>query len=110
MICYNVRTTCGLTSNKMSPTFIYEDNTAYISQLKEDYIKGDRRKHISPKFFFTRDLQKDGEIDINQIRSSENLADMFSQSHFLLQHLRSLLMALDFADLEISTEVVKRGR
>ena len=80
MICYNVRTTCGLTSNKMSPTFIYEDNTAYISQLKEDYIKGDRRKHISPKFFFTRDLQKDGEIDINQIRSSENLADMFTKS------------------------------
>ena len=105
-----IRCTCGLSYSKMTPTVIYEDNIACNSQLKEGYIKGDRTKHISPKFFFTRDLQKDGEIDINQIRSSENLADMFSQSHFLLQHLRSLLMALDFADLEISTEVVKRGR
>ena len=72
--------TCGLSSSKMSLTVIYEDYTACISQLKEGYIKGDRTKHISPKFFFARDLQKDGEIDIHQIRSSENLADMFTKS------------------------------
>ena len=65
---------------KWAPLVIYEDNTACISQLKESFIKGDRIKHISPKFFFTRDLQKDGEIDIHQIRSSENLADMFTKS------------------------------
>ncbi|XP_031116482.1 secreted RxLR effector protein 161-like [Ipomoea triloba] len=35
---------------------IYEDNAACIAQLKEGYIKGDRIKHISPKFFFTHDL------------------------------------------------------
>ena len=64
----------------MTHTVIYEDNIACNSQLEEGYIKGDRTKHISPKFFFTRDLQKDGEIDIHQIRSSENLADMFTKS------------------------------
>ena len=64
----------------MTLTVIYEDNIACNSQLKEGYIKGDRTKHISLKFFFTRDLQKDGEIDIHQIRSSENLADMFTKS------------------------------
>ena len=64
----------------MTPTIISEDNTACISQLKERYIKGDRTKNISPKFFFTGDLQNDGEIDIQQIRSSENLADMFTKS------------------------------
>ena len=64
----------------MTFTVIYEDNIACNSQLKERYIKGDRTKHISQKFFFTQDLQKDGEIDIHQIRSSENLADMFTKS------------------------------
>ena len=44
------------------------------------YIKGDRTKHISPKFFFTCDIQKDGEIDIQQISSSKNLADLFTKS------------------------------
>ena len=109
-LIHHVRSTCGLSSSKMSPTIIYEDNTACISQLKEGYIKGDRTKHISPKFFFTRDLQKDGEIDIHQIRSSENLADMFTKSlpPATFEKL-TYGMSLDFADLEISTEVVKRG-
>ena len=30
------------------------------------YIKGDRTKHISPKFFYTHELQKSGEIDVQQ--------------------------------------------
>ena len=40
-----------------SPTILYEDNAAYIAQLKGGYIKGDLTKHISTKFFFTHDLQ-----------------------------------------------------
>ena len=46
------------------PTILYEDNAACIAQLKGGYIKGDRAKHISPKFFFTHDLEKKGEINI----------------------------------------------
>ena len=53
---------------------MYEDNAACIAQLKGGYIKGDRTKHISPKFFFTHDLQQYGEIEVQQIRSSDNLA------------------------------------
>ena len=55
---HHIQTTCGLSSGKMSPTVLYEDNIACIAQLKEGYTKGDRTKHISPKFFFTRDLKK----------------------------------------------------
>ena len=44
------------------------------------YIKGDRTKHISPKFFYTHELQKSNEIDVQQIRSSDNLADLFAKS------------------------------
>ena len=42
--------------------------------------KGDKTKHISPKFFFTHELQKSSEIDVQQIRSNNNLADLFTKS------------------------------
>jgi hypothetical protein len=64
----------------MDATIIYEDNTSCIAQLKEGYIKGYRTKHISPKFFFTRDLQKNGDISIQQVCSCDNLADVFTKS------------------------------
>jgi hypothetical protein len=59
---------------------IYEDNTACIAQIKEGYIKGDKTKYISPKFFSTHDLQKNSLIKVCQIRSSDNLADLFTKS------------------------------
>ena len=59
---------------------MYEDNAACIAQLKGGYIKGDRTKHISPKFFFTHDLQQNGEIEVQQIRSSDNLVDLFTKA------------------------------
>lgn len=37
---------------------------ACIAQLKEEYIKGDKMKHILPKLFFTHDLQRNGNIII----------------------------------------------
>ncbi|KAK2376223.1 putative mitochondrial protein [Trifolium repens] len=76
----HIQKNCSLSSGKMQTTIIYEDNSACIAQLKEGYIKGDRTKHISPKFFFTHDLQKNGEISIQQIRSCDNLADLFTKS------------------------------
>ena len=71
---------CGLSVQTKIPTILYEDNVACIAQLKGGYIKGDRTKHISPKFFFTHDLQQNGEIDVQQIRSSDNLADLFTKA------------------------------
>ena len=50
------------------------------SSVKEGYIKSDRTKHISPKFFFTHDLQEKGNISVQQIRSSDNLADLFTRA------------------------------
>ncbi|KAD3337275.1 hypothetical protein E3N88_32795 [Mikania micrantha] len=76
----HIQQTCGLEEIKKDPTIIYEDNAACIAQIKEGYIKGDRTKHISPKFFSTHDLQKDKIIDVRQIKSSENLADLFTKS------------------------------
>ena len=61
-------------------TILFEDNDACIAQITGGYIKGDRTKHISPKFFYTHELQKSGEIDVHEIRSSDNLVDLFTKS------------------------------
>ena len=61
---------------------MYEDNAACIAQLKDGYIKGDRTKHILPKFFYTHDLQKSGDVRVLQIRSNDNLADLFTNATF----------------------------
>ncbi|KAJ0557485.1 hypothetical protein HanIR_Chr07g0325711 [Helianthus annuus] len=76
----HIQEACGLEQIKKEPTIIYEDNAACIAQIREGYIKGDRTKHISPKFFSTYDLQKEGEIDVRHIKSSENLPDLFTKS------------------------------
>uniref|UniRef100_A0A251S8S4 Putative reverse transcriptase, RNA-dependent DNA polymerase n=1 Tax=Helianthus annuus TaxID=4232 RepID=A0A251S8S4_HELAN len=92
----HIQEACGLEQIKKEPTIIYEDNTACIAQIREGYIKGDRTKHISPKFFSTYDLQKEGEIDVRQIKSSENLAELFTKSlprsSFEQLHTRSVVV------------------
>ena len=61
------------------PTILFEDNAACIAQLRGGFIKGDRTKYISPKLFFTHDLQKNGDIDVRQIRSSDDPANLFTK-------------------------------
>nr|GEU97613.1 retrovirus-related Pol polyprotein from transposon TNT 1-94 [Tanacetum cinerariifolium] len=60
-------------------TIIHEDNAACIAQLKDGYIKGDKNKHILLEFF-THDLQKSCDIIVQQVRSSVNLADLFTKA------------------------------
>ena len=52
----HIRKSCGLFSIKNKPTVLYKDNVACIAQVKGVYIKGDRTKHISSKFFYTHEL------------------------------------------------------
>ena len=79
-VIHHIREMCGLPSTTSIPTTIHEDNAACIAQLKGDFIKGDRTKHILPKFFFTHELQQNGDISVQQVRSSDNLADLFTKS------------------------------
>ncbi|XP_060210824.1 uncharacterized protein LOC132637808 [Lycium barbarum] len=76
----HIQEMCGFLLKRDIPAILYEDNAACIAQLKGGYIKGDRTKHISPKFFFTHDLEKKGEIDVQQIRSIDNLVDLFTKA------------------------------
>ncbi|GJV23727.1 hypothetical protein Tco_1376422 [Tanacetum coccineum] len=79
-VIQHIRESCGIFSGQEAPTIVHEDNAACIAQLKDRYIKGDRTKHILPKFFFTHNLQKSGDIIVQQIRSSDNLADLFTKA------------------------------
>ncbi|KAL2245081.1 UNVERIFIED_CONTAM: Retrovirus-related Pol polyprotein from transposon TNT 1-94 [Sesamum indicum] len=79
-LIHYVHESCGLQSIEKSPTVIYEDNAACIAQIKDGYIKGDRTKHILPKFFSTHELQVEGKVDVQQISSSQNLADLFTKA------------------------------
>ncbi|KAG7578737.1 Ribonuclease H-like superfamily [Arabidopsis thaliana x Arabidopsis arenosa] len=66
---------------KREPTRLYEDNAACVAQIKEGYIKSDRTKHIPPRFFsYTQELEKNKEVDVQYIRSSDNAADLFTKA------------------------------
>ena len=79
-IITHIHNSCYLTPVTNSPTIIYEDNAACVAQVRGGYIKGDRTKHISPKFFYTHELQESRQIDVKQIQSINNLADLFAKS------------------------------
>lgn len=65
---------------KEIPTTLYINNVVCITQLRGGYIEGDRIKHISQKIFFNRDLKTKDEINVKQVLSSNNLADMFTKA------------------------------
>ena len=52
----HIQETCGLPSIKGNAIVLHEDNAACIAQIKGGFIKGDKTKHISPKFFYTHEL------------------------------------------------------
>ena len=79
-VIHHIQSSCGLSPTIDPPTIIYEDNAACIAQIRGGYIKGDRTKHISPKFFYTHELQESKKIDVKQIRTNDNLADLFTKT------------------------------
>jgi hypothetical protein len=62
-----------------TPTVIYEDNSTCVAQVQSRYIKSNITKHISLKFFYTHQLQKNGEIMVTRVKSCDNLADVFTK-------------------------------
>ena len=55
-VIQHIREKYGLSSIKNSPMILYKDNATCISQIRGSYIKGDRTKHITPKFSYTHEL------------------------------------------------------
>jgi hypothetical protein len=67
------------------PTILYEDNAACIDQVQSGFIKGDKTKHISPKFFYASELNGK-EILVTKVNSEDNVADIFTKSLPASQH------------------------
>ena len=76
----HIRSICQLTPIINESTTIYEDNDVCLGQIQVGFIKGDRIKHISLKFFYTHKFQENREIEVKQIQSSDNLADLFTKT------------------------------
>lgn len=57
---------CGM-SNKKSPVILYEDNSTCVAQVNGAFINGNKI-NISPKFFYTYELTKNGEINVELIK------------------------------------------
>ena len=71
---------CQITPVNSFSIIIYEDNVVFVTKVRGGYIKGDKTKHISLKFFYIYELQESRQIDVKQIHSTDNLADLFTKS------------------------------
>jgi hypothetical protein len=56
-----------------------QSNDACVEQVSKGFSKGDRIKHIAPKFFFTHEQQGDT-IQVQSIAEKDNHADMFTKA------------------------------
>ncbi|XP_031264650.1 uncharacterized protein LOC116122991 [Pistacia vera] len=79
-VIHDIESTCKLPCTLDASTIINEDNVACIVEVRGGYIKGGRTKHILSKFFYTHEPQQNREIDVKQIRSSDNLENLFTKA------------------------------
>nr|GEW85395.1 retrovirus-related Pol polyprotein from transposon TNT 1-94 [Tanacetum cinerariifolium] len=79
-VIQHIRELCRISSGQEATIVLHKDNATCIAQLKDGYIKGDRFNHILAKFFFTHELHKSGDIIVQKVRSSDNLADLITKA------------------------------
>lgn len=78
MVCHPSYLEClKITLSANIVTMIFRDDVPFISQLKRWHIKGDKTKYISPKFFYTLELQQNKNIDIKQICFTNNFSNVY---------------------------------
>jgi hypothetical protein len=70
---------CGIGAIE-SPTIIYKDNAACVAQMKRGISKLITQNIFFSKLFYPHELQKGGENNILQIKSCDNLANLFMKS------------------------------
>jgi hypothetical protein len=75
----HIQKLCGIGAIE-SLTIIYEDNATCVVQMQTGHIKINYIKHISLKLFYPYGLQESEKIGILQIKSCDNLTDLFTKS------------------------------
>ena len=66
LIIQHIKKKYGLSTIENSPIILFKDNVGCITQLRGNYIKGDKTKHISPKFFYTQRSNKREKLITNK--------------------------------------------
>jgi hypothetical protein len=74
----------NLKEAKFAKTIIYGDNASCVAEMQMGSIKTNYTKYIAPKLFYPHELQEGGEISILQIKSYDNLANLFTKSLLLV--------------------------
>ena len=54
----HIHGSCGIATNDISPTVLYEDNAVCVTQMSNGYVKGNLTKHIAPKFFYHMNFRR----------------------------------------------------
>ena len=99
------------------PSTLYEDNTGAIFILKNDQV-GQRTKHIDIKWHHVRDMIKDGDLDVQYVRSDDNPSDIMTKNSkevLYVKHVASMkngvlvLGTRNREDVAAFAEVVRRS-
>jgi len=64
---------------RMPPAKVYQDNMSTIALIKNGKSTSERTRHIAVRFFFVADKVKNGEIEIEYLRTGEMLADILTK-------------------------------
>lgn len=67
------------------PTLIYCDNQSAI-RLAKDSVHHDRSKHVDIRYHYTRDMQREGRIEIKYLSTSEMAADILTKGLSKIKH------------------------
>jgi hypothetical protein len=90
---------CGIDSLESS-TIIYTDNVACVAWMQIGYIESNIIKHIACKLFYLHELHKSRRINILQVKSCDNLADLFTK-YLPTLYSRNIFMELVFDGFRI---------
>jgi hypothetical protein len=66
--------------------------------MKTSYTRSNINKHIAPKLFYPHELQDNGDINILQTKSCDNLTDLFTNLYHT-QRFSNVLRGLVREDL-----------
>ena len=81
--------------NRTHPTKIHEDNAACVA-IADKPVHRQRSKHIGVKFHNVREASQNGEVELVQVWTEHQVADIFTKSlaKGTFQRLRDVLLGL----------------
>jgi hypothetical protein len=82
---------------KMKAAKVYQDNQSTIAMVKKGASTGSRSRHIHVRYFFVKDRQDSGEIEVEYLPTGDMLSDMMTKplQGELFRVMRGRVMRID---------------